>query len=66
MGVVPSNDNTGGYTPTCNNCGGALCWDIGPEEYSARKAFWENWKCEECDPNAIGSRKKFIKETSND
>jgi hypothetical protein len=59
MGVA-YNDFLGGYTPTCNECGIALCWDISPEEYEDRTEFWDEWRCKECDPKAIGSRKRYI------
>ena len=28
MGVTPSNHFDDGYTPICDRCGIALCWDI--------------------------------------
>ena len=49
----------GGVTPICNTCGVSLCWDISEEEYIENKAFWDNWKCESCNPNAWGSLKKY-------
>lgn len=51
----------GGFTPVCNNCGVHLCWDISELEYLNLKHFWDNWKCENCDPNAKGSRKRYRK-----
>lgn len=60
MGTVQSKD-TDGYTPICNECGVHLCWDISYIEYEENKKFWDNWKCEECDSDVWGSRKRFIK-----
>jgi hypothetical protein len=37
-----------GYTPLCSECGIHLCWDISEEEYEERQAFWDNWRCQEC------------------
>lgn len=38
----------GGMTPICEECGVALCWDIAVEEYEAERAFWDAWKCRDC------------------
>lgn len=38
----------GGYTPICNACMVALCYDISAEEYRAEKSFWDNWRCRDC------------------
>ena len=49
MGVctLPST-MPGGLTPICSSCGVCLCWDISQEEYDAHPAFWDAWKCEDC------------------
>jgi hypothetical protein len=60
MGVVKGN--IGDFTPICNNCGVCLCWDISRYEYEQNMPFWDNWKCEDCDPNAKGSRKRYLAE----
>ncbi len=57
MGVVKSI--TGEYTPTCNDCGIALCWDITSDDYEKDKVFWDNWKCKECNEYWMGSLKHF-------
>ena len=41
----------GGYTPMCNDCGIALCWDISDYEYEEKKEFWDEWRCKECYPH---------------
>jgi hypothetical protein len=38
----------GGVTPICSDCGVSLCWDISDEEYEERAAFWDGWRCQEC------------------
>lgn len=50
----------GGVTPTCNCCGVALCWDIAHEEYEAAKAFWDDWKCEDCNGGVAMSLKAWM------
>lgn len=45
----------GGVTPTCNDCGVCLCWDISEQEYQERKTFWDNWKCKDCKEPAFKS-----------
>lgn len=57
--VIPSRTFGEGYTPICSDCGIALCWDIGPDEYDEAKPFWDNWKCKECNPDYRGALKKF-------
>lgn len=37
-----------GWTPICNDCGVALCWDISEYDYNERPAFWDAWLCKEC------------------
>ena len=44
-----------GYTPICSECGIALCWDISPEEYIERRLYWDQWRCEKCNPQVVGS-----------
>lgn len=56
MGV---HQNPDGYTPVCNACGVSLCWDISDEDYEDQKKFWDRWHCRTCDPNAVGSRKRW-------
>jgi hypothetical protein len=58
MGVIESS--LGGYIPICNDCGVRLCWDISVEEYQDMRQFWDLWRCETCDPDAVGSRKRHI------
>jgi hypothetical protein len=48
-----------GYTPVCDSCGIALCYDISEEEYQENKSFWDNWQCKECNPNYKGALKRF-------
>lgn len=38
----------GGVTPTCNECGTPLCWDIPETQYQAEAEFWDDWCCEIC------------------
>lgn len=49
----------GGVTPVCGECGIALCFDISNEEYLENFKFWDNWKCEECNPDARGSYLRY-------
>ena len=50
MGVIPGC--LGGLTPICDRCGIKLCWEIVPEtEYEPNKKFWDNWECENCNPD---------------
>ena len=49
MGVqVTASTMPGALTPTCNDCGIALCWDISEEEYLEAIRFWESWICKVC------------------
>lgn len=49
MGVqVMASTMPGAVTPTCNECGIALCWDISEEEYEEARPFWDRWICETC------------------
>jgi len=41
-------DNGWAATPTCNECGIALCWDLSIVEYEEDKDFWDDWVCEVC------------------
>lgn len=38
----------GGLTPICEACGVSLCWDIEENEALALEAFWNQWKCQDC------------------
>ena len=38
----------GGLTPICEACGVSLCWDIEEGEALALEAFWNQWKCQDC------------------
>lgn len=49
----------GALTPMCNDCGIALCWDIDEDEYQRNKAFWDAWKCRDCNGGTPMSRKSF-------
>lgn len=66
MGVINSNSFSDGYTPICNSCGVCLCWDIGPTEYAERREFWDDWECRDCNPDADGSRKRYIEKRGSD
>ena len=59
MGVT-YNTFLGGYTPMCDDCGVALCWDIGPDEYEAERGFWDTWRCRDCNPDYLGARKRWV------
>ena len=49
MGVhIHGGTMPGAVTPICNDCMIALCYDIPVGEYEKRKAFWDNWICQEC------------------
>ena len=45
---VTASTMPGAVTPTCNECGIALCWDISEEEYAEAAAYWIAWICETC------------------
>lgn len=45
----------GALTPICENCGVSLCWDIGRTEYLEAKAFWDIWKCEDCNGSRLSA-----------
>lgn len=51
----------GAVTPTCNQCGIALCWDISDEDYFEDKVFWDAWLCRECNGGKAMSLKDFKK-----
>lgn len=38
----------GCLTPICEDCNVSLCWDISIEEYEEEKAFWDSWRCRDC------------------
>lgn len=49
MGVtIHRGTMPGGVTPTCNECGVLLCWDISNAEYEEAKPFWDDWCCQDC------------------
>lgn len=49
----------GAVTPICSECGIAMCWDIGLDEYAEQKGFWDEWKCRDCNPKASGALKRW-------
>jgi hypothetical protein len=49
----------GGRTPVCSECGVALCWDIPDNQYEEEQAFWDAWKCNECNPNYAGALRRW-------
>ena len=49
----------GGYQPRCIDCGVALCWEIDPIEYIIYHKFWDNWKCEHCNPEYRGAYQRY-------
>lgn len=58
MGVVrlPST-MVGCVTPICEECGIHLCYDIDNDEYQLDKAFWDKWRCKECNESYRGQLK---------
>ena len=60
MGVMPSKHFDDGYTPTCDRCGIALCWDISEYEYEEDQEFWDNWVCKNCNPKYKHNKKKDV------
>lgn len=48
MGVIKEFEE---YTPICNDCGINLCWSLNVYDYLEHKKYWDEWKCNECDPN---------------
>ncbi len=46
----------GGVTPTCNDCGISLCWDIPRTQYLEAKGFWDEWKCQDCNGSRLSER----------
>jgi hypothetical protein len=50
-GTIP-----GGVTPICNDCGVSLCWDISEDQYERECAFWDDWKCRDCNGGEPMSR----------
>lgn len=52
--------NLGGFTPHCNDCGVALCWDISPQDYAEAKAFWDAWTCQTCNGGVPLSRRAWM------
>jgi hypothetical protein len=51
MGVEVSHSFEDAFTPRCNDCGVALCWDISILEYIEDKGFWDSWRCDICNPD---------------
>ena len=65
MGVqVTGGTLPGGVTPVCNECGVALCWDISEGEYAEDRAFWDAWRCRECNGGTPMRRADFRKRRS--
>jgi len=54
--VVCLRTMAGGVTPACDDCGIFLCWDLAEEEYLEDKAFWDAWKCEDCNGGRMSLR----------
>ena len=60
MGVaVTASTMLGCVTPTCNECGIALCWDIDENEYYNDREFWDAWCCEVCNGGKPMSLKEW-------
>jgi len=60
MGIKVSGSTLpGGVTPVCNACGVALCWDISEGEYAQDRAFWDAWRCRECNGGTPMRRADF-------
>lgn len=57
--VMKSKQFDDGFTPVCNECGIALCWDISDIQYKEEKEFWDKWCCKDCNPQAVGSLKAY-------
>jgi len=53
--AVMSNEFLGGYDVYCGECGVKLCWSISEEEYLDHVEFWDNYSCEDCNPDATGA-----------
>lgn len=65
MGVgVFSGTLQGGVTPVCNGCGIRLDWDISAGEYTQDGAFWDAWRCRECNGGEPMRRANFRKRTA--
>lgn len=52
-------------TPICNECGIHLCYDISIQEYNQDKNFWDDWRCDICNPHARGSYLEYRKNKNN-
>lgn len=62
MGVLVNRGTLqGGVTPVCNECGIQLCWDISEGEYAEDRAFWDAWRCAECNGGTPMRRAEFRK-----
>lgn len=46
---------SGGVTPTCDDCGVSLCWDVSRTDYIEAKAFWDAWRCRDCAPEPLSA-----------
>lgn len=56
MGVHRHNGTQpGAETPICNECGVSLCWDIARVEYLEAKAFWDAWRCQDCNGSRLSA-----------
>ena len=49
----------GALTPICEACGVSLCWDIEENEALADEAFWNQWKCQDCNDGVRMSLEKW-------
>jgi len=61
MGVNFRKINVGEVQPQCSDCGIGLCWSIDIDEYNSYKEFWDNWCCQDCNPDYKGAYRKYIK-----
>lgn len=56
MGITTHGGTmTGGVTPTCDECGVSLCWDVSRTDYLEAKAFWDAWRCRDCAPSPLSA-----------
>ena len=67
MGVtITPSTMPNSWTPICNDCGIALCYDISDDEYQRMKNFWENWRCKECNEDWKGARRRYEEQLEMD
>jgi hypothetical protein len=52
----------GAVTPTCSDCGVALCWDISDDEYEQAIEFWDAWICQDCNGGEPRNMLRWIAE----